>query len=65
MDRINFLKIGSIIWVMDDLGALKMITVEEVVWNEDPDLQGWDIMSEGQLYWVESCYFLEYPLCEN
>lgn len=65
MDRLKLIAVGDLVWVMDDNGALKLITVDAIVYNDDPDLHGWDIECEGQLYWVECCYFLEYPIVEN
>ena len=65
MDRARLLSVGDLVWVRDDNGALKLITIDAIEWNSDPDLRGYDIVSAGEYYWIEYCYFLEFPIGEN
>ena len=66
MKQFDFrLTIGTLCWVLDDNGCIKLIEVEDIVWDNDSDCYGWNIVSGEFEYWVESCYHLEYIFSEN
>ena len=66
MKQFDFrLKIGTLCWVQDNDSCIKLIEIEDIVWDADDDCNGWNVVSEGQEYWMESCYELEFHFIEN
>jgi hypothetical protein len=65
MKPVEIIKPGHLLWVMDDCGFLKMISVDSIYWNDTEDESGWDIVSDGETYWIEYCFELESKFIEN
>ena len=65
MKRVEVVDIGDLVWVKDDKGALKLIIVQRIIKDLTPDLEGWNIICQGEEYFLECCFELEYPIEEN
>lgn len=65
MKPIQLIKPGHICWVMDDYGFLKMVSVDEIYWDNTEEQEGWNIVSDDTDYWIECCFELEHPFLEN
>lgn len=65
MKTIEMIEPGEFLWVMDENGSLKMIQVEDIYWDKDPDLYGWNVVCGDREYWLECCFELSSPMMAN
>lgn len=65
MKPLEFIEKGSMVWVMDDNLSLKLISVDDLIWCDEPENEGWNIVCDNQEYWLELCFSLEHKICAN
>lgn len=65
MKRAEMVNPGDLLWVVDFNGSLKLIQVDHIYWDTEPDLEGWNIIYDNKEYFLECCYSLEFQFCEN
>ncbi len=65
MENAEMVNPGQFLWVIDDNLCLKMIVVESIYWDVEPELEGWNVVCQGEEYYLECCYKLEHLICAN
>lgn len=65
MKRVELLQKGTLLWVQDSYGCLKMITVDDLYWDDTEDEEGWNVVYNGNSYWIECCFELECFISQN
>ena len=70
MNRVGLPNIGDFVWCESDNKEtdfvwIKMIRIDQLYWDDTPDLQGWNVISGNEEYYLETCLGLEVPIMMN
>jgi len=70
MNRVGLPRIGDFVWCESeykesDFVWIKLIRVDQLYWDDTPDLQGWNVICGNEEYYLETCLGLELPFNWN
>lgn len=65
MEKAEMITPGEFLWIVNEYGCLRMIIAEHIYWDNEPELEGWNILCGEEEYYLECCYKLEHPFVAN